>query len=130
MREMNTRLQVEHPVTEMISGLDLVEWQLRIASGEHLTFKQQDLKGMVTKRWSAFICWRPAHDFTTSTFKLLWLSDHCYCNGEHEAKKAMKFPYYDPMLAKVIAWGDNRELAIAVYCKPYRRCVWAVYVII
>ena len=115
--EMNTRLQVEHPVTEMISGLDLVEWQLRVASGEALTFSQSDLKVNGHAVEVRLYAEDPAHDFLPQIGRL-----SCFDYPTTQAWQRVDTgfqqgdeisPYYDPMLAKVIAWGDNRELAIS-----------------
>ncbi len=115
--EMNTRLQVEHPVTEMISGLDLVEWQLRVASGEKLTFSQQDLKVHGHAVEVRLYAEDPAHDFLPQIGQLQQFD---YPKGKTWQRIDTGFqagddisPYYDPMLAKVIAWGENRELAIS-----------------
>ncbi|RZU44994.1 3-methylcrotonoyl-CoA carboxylase alpha subunit [Fluviicoccus keumensis] len=114
--EMNTRLQVEHPVTEMISGLDLVEWQLRIASGEPLPFSQNDLKPNGCAVEVRLYAEDPAHDFLPQIGRLTRFS---YPQGADWQRVDTGFqsgdeisPYYDPMLAKVIAWGETRELAI------------------
>ena len=114
--EMNTRLQVEHPVTEMISGLDLVEWQLRIASGEPLPFTQNDLKPNGCAVEVRLYAEDPAHDFLPQIGRLTRFS---YPQGAAWQRVDTGFqsgdeisPYYDPMLAKVIAWGETRELAI------------------
>jgi len=114
--EMNTRLQVEHPVTEMISGLDLVEWQLRIASGEPLPFAQSDLKPNGCAVEVRLYAEDPAHDFLPQIGRLTRFS---YPQGADWQRVDTGFqtgdeisPYYDPMLAKVIAWGETRELAI------------------
>ncbi len=112
--EMNTRLQVEHPVTEMITGIDLVEWQLRIAAGEPLGFRQED----VPRRGHAIECRVYAEDpdrFLPSPGTLTTFTppegegvrvDHALCEG------AIITPYYDPLLAKVITWGSHRGAAI------------------
>jgi acetyl-CoA/propionyl-CoA carboxylase biotin carboxyl carrier protein len=113
--EMNTRLQVEHPVTEMVWGIDLVEQQLRIAAGERLAFTQADL----TPRGHAFearvYAEDPAAGFlpTGGTVELLHEPagrehvrvDSSLCTGTVVGSD------YDPMLAKVIAWGPDRDIA-------------------
>ena len=114
--EMNARLQVEHPVTEAVLGLDLVEWQLRIANGEPLTLRQDD----VQPRGHAIECRiyaeDPYRDFVPSTGTLLrWQPpsgpglrlDSGVAQGQDVSI------YYDPMLAKLIAWAPRRDLAIS-----------------
>ena len=113
--EMNTRLQVEHPVTEMVTGLDLVEWQLRVANGEKLPLQQSELtlKGHAIE--VRLYAEDPRLDFLPQTGKILrWKSvesknvriDHgMLAQGEIS-------PFYDPMVAKVIAYGETRTDAI------------------
>ncbi len=114
--EMNARLQVEHPVTEAVLGLDLVEWQLRIANGEPLTLRQDD----VQPRGHAIECRiyaeDPYRDFVPSTGTLLrWQPpsgpglrlDSGVVQGQDVSI------YYDPMLAKLIAWAPRRDLALS-----------------
>jgi 3-methylcrotonyl-CoA carboxylase alpha subunit len=111
--EMNTRLQVEHPVTEEITGQDLVEWQLRVASGEPLPKRQE---GLAIKGWAVearLYAEDPAHEFLPSTGRL----DHFDLGrgiridtGVEEGDRIS--PYYDPMIAKLIASGLTREEAI------------------
>jgi acetyl-CoA carboxylase biotin carboxylase subunit len=113
--EMNTRVQVEHPVTEMITGVDIVKEQLRIAAGERLSFSQQDL----AVRGHAIECRINAEDprsFMPSPGKVeLWHSpggpgirvdSHIYSGY-------VVPPFYDSLIAKVIAYGENRQTAIA-----------------
>lgn len=113
--EMNTRIQVEHPITEMITGIDLVKEQLRIASGEKLTLKQKD----IVLRGHAIECRINAEDprtFTPSPGTISYfhapggpgirVDTHIY--GSYKVP-----PYYDSLVAKIIAYGDNRELALA-----------------
>lgn len=117
--EMNTRLQVEHPVTEMVTGLDLVQWQLQIADGALLPMSQEDLvlnghaievrlyaedpangflpaTGMVER-------WCPAVDASSASCRVRL--DSGIAQGQQVT------PFYDPMLAKLIAWGPDREQA-------------------
>ena len=114
--EMNTRLQVEHPVTEMISGQDLVEWQLRVANGEHLPCTQDKL----TLRGHAFeariYAEDPEHDFLPSTGQLTELRSPLETNnvridsGVVEGDEVSVF--YDPMIAKLVVWDLDRERAL------------------
>ncbi len=114
--EMNTRLQVEHPVTEAITGIDIVQWQIRIAAGERLPFTQEQIPihgHAIEARLTAEI---PEHDFTPSTGRLSeWtppggpgvrIDSHLYTGYSIP-------PYYDPLLAKIIVHAPNREQAVA-----------------
>jgi propionyl-CoA carboxylase alpha chain len=113
--EMNTRLQVEHPVTEMVTGLDLVELQLRIAAGEPLPFTQQEVQ---RRGWAmeARICAEdPGRGFLPATGLI---TRYALPRGKHirvdSGIGAGTFisAFYDSLLAKVIAWGENRQEAI------------------
>ena len=112
--EMNTRLQVEHPVTEEITGVDLVEWQLRVASGEKLPKRQDELSINGWAIEARLYAEDPAREFLPSVGHL----DH-FDLGEFgrietgvEEGDAIS-PYYDPMIAKLVARGDDRDEAIA-----------------
>jgi acetyl-CoA carboxylase biotin carboxylase subunit len=114
--EMNTRLQVEHPVTEMVTGIDLVQAQLHIAAGEPLTHRQED----VTLNGAAIECRiyaeDPAHNFRPSPGRISflqapagpWVRDErgVFAGGEVS-------PFYDPMISKLVVWGASRGEAIA-----------------
>ncbi len=113
--EMNTRLQVEHPVTEMITGLDLVEWQIRIAAGEALpeNFGTGPIQGHAVE--ARLYAEDPGNGFLPSTGKLLALNipndkDIRVDTGVETGTEIT--PYYDPMIAKVIAHGQSRKEAL------------------
>jgi 3-methylcrotonyl-CoA carboxylase alpha subunit len=112
--EMNTRLQVEHPVTEMITGLDLVEWQLRVAAGEPLPSEQLAFAGHAIE--ARIYAEDPAREFLPSIGVLRHLRtpaptrDVRIDTGVREGDEIS--PYYDPMIAKLIVRGDTRDEAI------------------
>ncbi|MEX0347824.1 MAG: biotin carboxylase N-terminal domain-containing protein [Paracoccaceae bacterium] len=112
--EMNTRLQVEHPVTEAITGVDLVEWQLRVASGEALPLRQQDL----SISGHAFEARLYAEDVpkgflpATGTLTHLCFPDACRADSGVRAGDTIS-PWYDPMIAKVVVHGPTRAVALA-----------------
>ncbi|ATL47369.1 acetyl-CoA carboxylase biotin carboxylase subunit [Chitinophaga caeni] len=112
--EMNTRLQVEHPVTEMITGLDLVKLQIAIARGEKLPFSQEDLK-INGHAIELRICAEdPANNFLPDTGSLnTYIRPDGYGVRVDDGYEAgMDIPiFYDPMIAKLIAWGQDREEA-------------------
>lgn len=115
--EMNTRLQVEHAVTEMITGLDLIEWQLRIANGEPLTHSQAEIKAHGHAIEARLYAENPQNNFMPSagvlrhfhlpTEKLPTIRiDSGFITGDQVSI------YYDPLLAKLVAWGETRQAAI------------------
>ena len=130
--EMNTRLQVEHPVTEMITGMDLVEWQLRVAAGERLPASQKDLVIDGHSIEARVYAENPEKGFLPSTGTLSHLRTPKALEfelGLHEESDAgiepaavridsgvregdTISPFYDPMIAKLIVWGRDREQAI------------------
>ena len=114
--EMNTRLQVEHPVTELVTGIDLVEWQLRVAFGEKLPLKQDEIKLNGCAIEARVYAENPHKNFMPSTGRIrIWRTpeesnglriDAGYREGD------VVSPNYDAMLAKVIAWAPTRDAAI------------------
>ena len=112
--EMNTRLQVEHPVTEAITGFDLVEWQLRVASGERLPKSQGEIRATGHAVEARLYAEDPQKGFLPSIGTLERLS---IPEGEVRVDTGVRqgdtiSPFYDPMIAKVIAYADTREAAI------------------
>ena len=111
--EMNTRLQVEHPVTEEITGVDLVEWQLRVASGEPLPLCQDELHINGWAMEARLYAENPATGFLPSigTLGHLEFPEELRVDTGVEQGGEVS-PFYDPMVAKLIAWGETREDAI------------------
>ncbi len=112
--EMNTRLQVEHPVSEAISGLDFVEWQLRIAAGEGLPLKQDDIREHGHAFESRLYAENPERDFapSTGTITHLELPSSARVDSGVEAGLTIS-PHYDPMIAKIITAAADRKTALA-----------------
>jgi geranyl-CoA carboxylase alpha subunit len=111
--EMNTRLQVEHPVTEMIAGVDLVEWQLRVARGEKLLRAQDEIRFKGHAIEARLCAEDPAKNFLPRTGKVLRWKAGSDARFDVMLQEDMEVsPYYDSMLGKVIAWGETREAAI------------------
>lgn len=124
--EMNTRLQVEHPVTELITGLDLVEWQLRVANGEQLPLQQHELMLNGHAIEVRLYAEDPRQDFLPQTGKVLrWqpatLPNVRIDHGMLATDEVSTF--YDPMVAKVIAYGKTREDAIRLLARAVDDCV-------
>lgn len=126
--EMNTRLQVEHPVTEMITGLDLVEWQLRVASGENLPLRQEQLQLNGHALEARIYAENPEKGFLPSIGTLHYLHTppavHFRVDSHLQTPAAVRIdsgvregdaisPFYDPMIAKLIVWGKDRDAALA-----------------
>jgi acetyl-CoA/propionyl-CoA carboxylase biotin carboxyl carrier protein len=112
--EMNTRLQVEHPVTEMVWGLDLVEWQLRVSAGERLPLAQDDLAPNGHAMEARVYAEDPGNEFLPTGGRVLVLDEP---RGDGVRVDSGLSPgievgaFYDPMLSKVIAWGADRPTA-------------------
>ena len=114
--EMNTRLQIEHPITEMVTGIDLVKWQIRVAAGERLDFSQRNVEWNGHSIEVRLTARDPARDFSPSAGKITSLrfpgglgvriDSHVFCGYEVP-------PYYDSLLAKIIVWDTDRDKAIA-----------------
>jgi 3-methylcrotonyl-CoA carboxylase alpha subunit len=131
--EMNTRLQVEHPVTEEITGQDLVEWQLRVASGEKLPKTQDELSITGHAIEARLYAEDPAKGFLPSVGRL----DHLSIPGDERIESGVEerdeiSSFYDPMIAKIVSWGEDRFAALAdlleacasVECEPVRTNAW------
>ncbi len=113
--EMNTRIQVEHPVTEMITGIDIVKWMIRVACGEPLPFKQSDIK----INGHAVECRVYAEDPETNFLPSPGLLQYVKTPGGPGVRDDSSIytgyevtSYYDPMLSKLVTWGETREYAI------------------
>uniref|UniRef100_A0A8C2GES4 Methylcrotonoyl-CoA carboxylase subunit alpha, mitochondrial n=1 Tax=Cyprinus carpio TaxID=7962 RepID=A0A8C2GES4_CYPCA len=121
--EMNTRLQVEHPVSEMITGTDLVEWQLRVAAGEKLPLSQEQIVLNGHSFEARIYAEDPNNDFLPGAGPLLHLStpqgDQCTRieTGVREGDEVSA--HYDPMIAKLVVWGEDRAAAL----KRLRYCL-------
>ncbi|MCA7973692.1 acetyl/propionyl/methylcrotonyl-CoA carboxylase subunit alpha [Burkholderia sp. AU39826] len=129
--EMNTRLQVEHPVTEMVTGLDLVEWQLRVAAGEPLPLKQEELRVNGHALEARLYAENPARGFLPSTGTLKHL--RLPAGVEFAIGAAVRVdsgvregdaitPFYDPMIAKLIVHGADRTEALGLMLRALRAC--------
>jgi acetyl-CoA carboxylase biotin carboxylase subunit len=113
--EMNTRLQVEHPVTELVTGIDLVEWQLRIAAGERLTLSQEEVRWTGSAIECRIYAEDPENQFLPSPGKITHLREPSGPGLRLDSGVYQGFtvPFdYDPLLAKLAAWGPSRERAI------------------
>ena len=127
--EMNTRLQVEHPVTEAITGLDLVEWQFRVAFGEPLPLQQDQLKidghaieARICAESPTITSCRPPDGSTLRSWPAHGFPRRGPVRIDTGSAKATRSrPYYDSMIAKLIVHGDTREQALARLERRWRR---------
>ncbi|MFD2419286.1 acetyl/propionyl/methylcrotonyl-CoA carboxylase subunit alpha [Amycolatopsis pigmentata] len=111
--EMNTRLQVEHPVTELVTGLDLVEWQVRVAAGERLSLAQEDIRFNGHAVEARVYAEDPARGFIPTGGTVLAVGEPRGVRVDSWlAPGTVVSSNYDPMLAKVIAWGPDRAAAV------------------
>jgi 3-methylcrotonyl-CoA carboxylase alpha subunit len=127
--EMNTRLQVEHPVTEEITGVDLVEWQLRVASGEPIPLKQEELSIDGWAMEARLYAEDPAKGFLPSTGRLerYCLPDETVRVDSGVEENSVISPFYDPMIAKLIVHDADRDGAIAALLDALEgTAVWPV----
>ena len=114
--EMNTRLQVEHPVTELVTGLDLVQWQLKIAAGEPLTIKQHDVRWTGSAIECRVYAEDPENNFLPFPGKITYLAEPSGpgIRLDSGVYQGWNVPYdYDPLLAKLVAWAPDRNTAIS-----------------
>jgi 3-methylcrotonyl-CoA carboxylase alpha subunit len=119
--EMNTRLQVEHPVTELITGIDLVEWQLKIARGERLPKRAADIAQHGAAIEARLYAEDPAHDYLPSVGRITHLRwpeaiPNLRVDSGVDAGDEVS-PFYDPMLGKLIVWSESRDEAAALLRK-------------
>ena len=113
--EMNCRLQVEHPVTEMITGMDIVKEQLRIASGRKLRYRQEDIQWRGWALECRILAEDPYNDFMPSTGRITWLHEPTGPGVRVESGIYEGFvisPYYDSLIAKLVVWGESRGEAL------------------
>ncbi len=124
--EMNTRLQVEHPVTEMIVGEDLVEWQLRVASGESLPKTQEAITSHGHAFEARIYAEDPHKDFLPAAGQITYLSTPAPDGKRIRIETGVRVGdevgvYYDPMIAKVVCWGESRDLALQALLDALRQ---------
>ncbi len=124
--EMNTRLQVEHPITELVTGIDLVEWQIRISAGEKLSFKQSDIHQKGHAIEARLYSEDPSNSFFPSTGKIhyidLFEGEDIRVDSGVETGSEVGV-HYDPLLAKVIVYAEGRQQAINKLKKALEKSV-------
>jgi acetyl-CoA carboxylase biotin carboxylase subunit len=118
--EVNTRIQVEHPVTEMCTGINIVQEQLRIASGEKLSFTQADVQPRGHAIELRVCAEDPQNDFSPSLGKIIefQVPHGAHIRVDHALQRGERlWPYYDSLIAKLIVWGEDRQEAISKAAK-------------
>ncbi len=114
--EMNTRLQVEHPASEMITGLDLVEWQIRVAAGENLPLRQEEIVSRGAAIEARLYAEDPARGFFPQAGRLFYLrfpEPRLFLRVDTGVRAGDTIPVdYDPMIVKVVVWGQDRDEAV------------------
>lgn len=127
--EINTRLQVEHPVTERITGIDLVQWQIRIAGGEPLPLEQSQLRCCGHAIEARLYAEDPANQFLPSTGRIVcleWPEDKGVIRIDTGVESSsLVSRWYDPLLAKVVSWGRTREKALEALEQALASCYQA-----
>ena len=122
--ETNARLQVEHPVTELVTGFDLVEWQIRIARGEPIPVAQSKIHVFGHAIEARLCAEDPARDYLPQTGTLAMWSPPSNVRVEHALESGMEIsPYYDSMIAKIVAYADTRDEARQKLAKAVASCV-------
>ena len=122
--EMNTRLQVEHPVTELVTNLDLIEWQLRVAMGEKLSFRQEDIRFSGHAIEARLCAEDPAQGFLPQAGTVLLWSAPVGVRVEHALESGAAIsPHYDSMIAKIVAHGATRDEARGKLAVALDNCV-------
>ncbi len=113
--EVNARIQVEHPVTEMVTGIDLVKWQIKIAAGQKLTLRQEDMKQRGHSIECRIYAEDPANNFFPSPGKVLFMKEPAGPGIRNDCGIYSRFnvtPDYDPILSKLVVWAEDRDGAI------------------
>jgi len=118
--EMNTRIQVEHPITEMVTGIDLVKEQIRVAAGEKLSFAQDDIKPFGHAMECRIYAEDGFNNFTPSTgvIREMTMPQGLGVRFDEGSRTGQEItPYYDSLLGKLITWGDDRQSALDRMCR-------------
>lgn len=138
--EMNTRLQVEHPITEMVTGTDLVEWQIRVARGEPLPLRQEDIPLQGHAFEARIYAEDPAGNFMPGAGKLKYLQPPRVLPGDSSVRVETGVEegdevsvHYDPLIAKLVVWSNDRVSALEKFRSSlanYKVCFFSLFVIV